>query len=305
MRSATTPTPLHESVSRARARLTRAGIPAAEAGLDARLLAQLVLDWDGARVLAHGDETVPPGFAERYAALVERRASREPLAYIAGAREFWNLTFAVSPAVLIPRPETELVVETALAQFPDVQSRLSVADVGTGSGCLAVALAHDRPGWHVVATDVSADALAVASRNAASHGLRSRVRLVRTEGFDGIGGSFDLIVSNPPYVPERDRVGLQPEVRGHEPALALFAGHDGLSAIRWLTRDAARHLRPGGVLAFEFGSGQAGAVGELISAAGGLTMVDFKRDLQGIPRVALARRVGSRAEPHTVSPPHA
>jgi release factor glutamine methyltransferase len=162
--------------------------------------------------------------------------------------------------------------------------------VCTGSGCVSVAIAHERPAVTIVATDISADALDVARRNAERHRVADRIHLRRADLFDADSGPFDLVVANPPYVAERDRPTLQPEVRDHEPALALFAGPDGLSMIRRLVSEAVPRLRPGGTLLFEFGFGQADAVAQLISTAPGLTMSDLRNDLQGIPRVAIAKR---------------
>ena len=262
-----------------------------DAGLDARVLARFVLGWDAAHLLADGRDDEPPGFSERYAVLVERRSRREPVAYITGEKEFWNLSFEVSPAVLIPRPETELIIETALAQFHDSAAHLLIADVGTGSGCLAVALASQRLHTTVIATDVSAEALQVARRNAVRHGVANRIRFIETDLLEGVEGRFDLIVANPPYVPDRDRRTLQPDVRDYEPSLALFAGDDGLAIIRRLLGHAMSRLAAGGALMFEFGFGQALAVDELISRAPGLKMTDVKPDLHGIPRVAIIERV--------------
>jgi release factor glutamine methyltransferase len=261
-----------------------------DAGLDARVLAGFVLGWDAAHLLADGRDDEPRGFLERYAIVVERRSRREPVAYITGEKEFWNLSFEVSPAVLIPRPETELIIETALAQFHDSAAHLLVADVGTGSGCLAVVLASRRPHTTVTATDVSADALQVAGRNAARHGVANRIRFIETDLLEGVDGPFDLIVANPPYVPEGDRRTLQPDVRDYEPPLALFAGDDGLAIIRRLLAQVTGRLAPSGTLMFELGFGQALAVDELISRAPGLRMIDLTRDLQGIPRVAVVTR---------------
>jgi len=215
---------------------------------------------------------------------------REPIAYITGRQQFWDLTFEVSPAVLIPRPETELIVEAALELFPDRDAPLSIADVCTGSGCLAVALAYERPRATFVATDVSADALDVARRNVARLGVEARIRFILTDLFRDVDGSFDLIVANPPYVRQRDRVSLQPEVREHEPAVAIFAQDDGLSIIRGLVQQSAAHLKHGGILMFEFGFGQDVEVEQLIADAPGLTIIGLKRDLQGIARTAIARK---------------
>jgi release factor glutamine methyltransferase len=259
-----------------------------DAALDARVLAQFALGWDAACLLTHDDEPGPPGFPERFDALVERRARREPIAYVTGEKEFWSLAFELSPAVLIPRPETELIVEAALARFPD--TALAIADVGTGSACLAVALAKERPQAVVTATDVSAEALHVARRNAARHGVADRIRFIETDVLEGVEGPFDLIVANPPYVPARDRATLQPDVRDYEPPLALFAGDDGLAIIRTLLAQAAGRLAAGGTLIFEFGFGQTAAVSALIPGTPGLRMIDVKKDLRGIPRVAIVAR---------------
>ena len=282
---------VHDRVAGARRRLRDAGIPGDEADLDARFLAECVLDWDAARLLAHANEPEPAGFADTFHALVARRAAREPMAYVVGRQEFWGLEFEVSPAVLIPRPETELIVETALAAFPDAKGALEIADVGVGSGCLAVALAKERPAARVVATDVSSAALDVARRNAARHGVNGRVELVETDLLNGIDRTFDLIVSNPPYVPESDRATLQPEVRDHEPPTALFGGRDGLAVIGRLLNRAAQWLKPNGRVIFEFGFGQSGAVTDLIAHARGLALLAVRDDLQGIPRVAISRRL--------------
>jgi len=200
------------------------------------------------------------------------------------------LTFEVSPAVLIPRPETELIVEAALELFPDADAPLSIADVCTGSGCLAVALAHERPRATLVATDVSAEALDVARRNGTRLGVSRRVRFLLTDLFRDVEGSFDLIVANPPYVRQRDRVSLQPEVRDHEPAVAIFAQDDGLSIIRGLIEQSAAHLNAEGILMFEFGFGQDVEVEQFIADAPELTLIGLKRDLQGIARTAVAKK---------------
>ena len=281
---------IHELVNGARERLRAAGVSDAEADLDARLLAEHLLGWDAARYFTDGSQPPPPGFEPQYSALLTRRAAREPLAYIVGRKEFWDLTFAVSPSVLIPRPETELIVETALEVFPDRDAVLSIADVCTGSGCLAVALAHERPRSRVVATDLSDAAVEVARANAAHHDVAGRVEVRRADLLDGIDETFDLIVANPPYVADQFRPILQPEVREHEPAMALFGGADGLALIRRLVPQAADHLRPGGVLLFEFAFGQDIEIEELITATPGLSFVRLRPDLQGIPRTAIARR---------------
>ena len=281
---------IHELVSSARQRFLDAGIHAAEAELDGRVLAERLLRWDAAQYFAHGEMSAPEGFAERYHTLVERRLRREPVAYIIGEQEFWNLSFEVTPAVLIPRPETELIVETALSILPGGRGRRRVADCCTGSGCLAVALAREQTSTHVVATDVSHEALLVARRNVVRHGVTARVSLVRCSLIGGLAGPFDMIVANPPYVPDGEKAVLQPEVVDYEPPLALFAGSDGLSVIRQLVEQSPARLAPGGRIVFEFGFGQAEAVTRLIEQTSSLDLLEVRNDLQGIPRVAVATR---------------
>ena len=282
---------IHARVVAARQRLRDAGIPADEADLDARLLAEHLLGWTSERYFVDGGDAEPPGFVDRYDALVARRAAREPYAYIVGHEEFWGRDFEVTPSVLIPRPETELIVWVALELFPDRDAAFTVCDVGTGSGCIAVSIARERPRADVTATDMSAPALAIARRNAERHDVSSRVHFLGGDLFDSVPREFDLIVSNPPYVAERDRASIQAEVGTYEPAEALFAGADGLDTIRRLVAQAPARLQPGGHLVFEFGFGQSAEVAGLISRTAGLTMVDLRRDLQDIPRVAIAKRV--------------
>jgi len=282
-------TEINDLVADARRRFRAAGIPPDEAALDARLLAQHLLGWDSARLLTHGDEAVTPGFQDRYEVLVARRAAREPLAYITGCREFWNLTIEVTPAVLIPRPETELLIEAALEQFERTQP-IRILDVCTGSGCVAVGLGREFPRATIVATDISEEALAVARRNVDRHGLAGRIHCTRADLFAGIEGPFDLIVSNPPYVPTVDAKSLQPEVREFEPAAALFAGEDGMRIVRRLVEEAGSMLAPEGILIFEFGAGQEPAVGSALSHSSGWTLLELKRDLQDIPRSAVVQK---------------
>jgi release factor glutamine methyltransferase len=284
---------IHRRVAAARQRLRAAGISPVESDLDARLLAQHVLGWSTERFLADAQTTEPQGFGSRFDTLVERRATREPLAYIVGTREFWGLDFEVTPAVLIPRPATELIVEAILDRFPDRHAELTIADVCTGCGCVAVALAHERPAARVVATDISNDALAVADRNAARHGVGDRIELRHGDLLAPLHGrtGFDAISANPPYVVDGARPALQPEVRDHEPAVALFGGADGLSVLTRLVGDAPAHLRPGGWLVFEFGFGQDVEVEQLVRSCAAMELVEIRRDLDGIARTVVARRV--------------
>ena len=271
-------------------RLLRAGIDHDEASLDARLLAQLALGWDAARILTDGRESSPPFFATRYDALLKRREAREPLAYITGIREFWNLTFGVSPAVLIPRPETEGLVEAVLGLFPDQAGDPRIADVCTGSGCIAIALAVERPNARVVAADLSPAAVATARLNAGRHHVTERVSIVEGDLLAPLKGPFNAIVANPPYVPVAAKGSLPPEVRDFEPASALFGGPDGLDVIRRLVCESSACLEPDGYLLFEFGDGQERAVRQLISDSDTLRMIDVNRDLQGIARIAISQR---------------
>jgi release factor glutamine methyltransferase len=282
---------VQQRVARAREILRQSGIGSAESESSARVLAEHVLQWDTARYLTSGTNPEPPDFAERYDAAVRRRAAREPSAYITGRQEFWGLAFEVSPAVLIPRPSTELIVEAALEVFAiDPYRRLDIADACTGCGNLAIALAHELPNASIVATDISGEALEVARRNAGRHHVADRVRFVHANLLDGLGGPFDLIAANPPYVRQGDRPALQPEVRDYEPPVALFGGSSGIELVAQVVEQASPRLRPGGFLMFEFGFGQDVAVEELIASVPALTMMGVRRDLQGIARTAIARK---------------
>jgi release factor glutamine methyltransferase len=254
------------------------------------LLAQHVLGWDVTQLLTSAGDVPPDTFPAAFEALVARRASREPIAYITGHKEFWNLQFEVSPAVLIPRPETELIVEAVLAIVPASQL-FTMIDACTGCGNVAVAVAHERTGARIVATDISEAALEVARRNSARHGVESRVNFVGADLFGSVSGPVDVITANPPYVAERNAGGLQPEVGDHEPGVALFGGgHDGLALVERIVREAPPLLRPGGHLIFEFGFGQEVEVEALVESASSLTLLELKRDLQGIARTVVSRR---------------
>jgi release factor glutamine methyltransferase len=282
---------IHAEVSAARQRLREAGITPTESDLDARLLAQHVLGWTTERFLIEARQPVPDGFTPQYDALVARRVTREPLAYIVGRREFWGLELEVTPDVLIPRPATELIVEALQELFPDRSLPLSIADVCTGCGCVAVAIAHERPTTIVRGSDISRPALEVARRNAVRHGVADRVTFEEGDLLERLTGPFDAIVANPPYVVDRARPALQPEVRDHEPSVALFGGVDGLTLVTRLIATAPARLAPGGYLVFEFGLGQDVEVEDLIDASPDLTLVGLRRDLQGIARTGIARRI--------------
>ena len=281
---------LHERLAEAREALTHAGIPAEDAALDAEVLARHVLGWDRAALLVRWRDPAPAGFDEQFHPLLARRAAREPVAYITGRREFWGLDFDVTRDVLIPRPETELIVEEALHCAAALGAPRSLIDVGTGSGCLAVALATEFPGASVVATDISPAALAVAARNARRHGVADRVSLFVADLVDSRAQGAGLIVSNPPYIPDADAPALQPEVGAHEPASALFGGTgDGLAVMRRLLDAAPPYLAAGGRLIVEFGFGQEAGVREAARRSG-WEVVRIASDLQGIARVAVMGR---------------
>jgi release factor glutamine methyltransferase len=280
---------LHDRLADARDRFVRAGIPREEATLDAEVLARHVLNCDRATLLTRARDPLPSAFDRLFDALIQRRAAREPVAYIIGTREFWGLEFEVSPAVLIPRPETELIVEEAIAAMPARDAVTRVIDVGTGSGCLAVALAVEFPAATIIATDSSPAALEIAHRNCERHNVTNRVTLIETDLLDGVSESADLIVSNPPYVPDTDAPNLQPEVIRYEPQSALFGGDDGLAVIRRLVVTAGADLANGGRLIIEFGLGQEEGVREASHQAG-WTVDHVRRDLQSIPRTAVLRR---------------
>jgi release factor glutamine methyltransferase len=280
---------IHDLVLGARNRFVNAGISNGLATLDAEVLARQVLGWDRARFLTDRNEAATSAFLLRYEPLVARRERREPVSYILGTREFWGLPFEVGPDVLIPRQETEFIIEEALALFPKDSSPV-IADVGTGSGCIGISLAHEIPGARIIATDLSPHALEVARRNAVRHGVSDRMTFVETSFLEGIAGGVDLIVSNPPYVPSVSRLGLTPEVRDYEPSVALFGGEDGLTGLRSVLEGAASKLAPGGWLVMEFGCGQDDCVTDLVRGVPGVDLVKIRHDLQDIPRTVICRR---------------
>jgi release factor glutamine methyltransferase len=267
--------------------LTDAGV--ASARLDAELLLAAALRAD--RTSLHVRPETVPAAAEldAFTAMIQRRALREPLAYIIGHKEFWSLDFEVTPAVLIPRPETEVAVEAALAilrvRGPEA---MSICDVGTGSGCIAIALAHALSSASVVAADVSRAALEVAERNATRHGVRDRIDFVQSDLLAAVRGRhFDLIISNPPYVAAEEMAVLEPEPR-REPELALNGGPGGLECIRWLLAEAAEALVPGGWLVMEIGADQATVV-QTMAAVDGYSSARIAPDYAGAPRVLVAQ----------------
>lgn len=253
------------------------------------VLRQAAPDTNLAWLIAHEDDPLATGQAAFFCDLVERRLAGEPLQYITGKAEFYGLPFEVNRDVLIPRPETELLVEKALA-FAPLFRNPGILDVGTGSGAIAIALAQEWPEAAVTAIDISGAALDIARRNAQHAGVAHRIRFLEGDLLaPAAGKQFDLIVSNPPYVPENDRATLAIEVRNYEPAQALFAGEDGLAVYRRLIPAAFSALAPGGILLLEIGYGQQEAVQSLLESQG-FAGIEFFPDLQGIARVAKAQR---------------
>ena len=251
-----------------------------------------VPDANLAWLIAHEDEPLAADAAGPFCDLIERRLAGEPIQYITGEAEFYGLPFHVNRDVLIPRPETEHLVEKVMALAAEFV-RPKIVDVGTGSGAIAVALAHALPFAEITATDISADALAVAKANVARNGVADRVRFFKGDLLEAVAGEhFDIVISNPPYVPESDHATLDVEVRDYEPAQALFAGEDGLQIYRRLIPAAFDALVPGGYLALEIGYGQRAGI-EALLVREGFAGIEFIPDLQGIARVAVARRSSS------------
>lgn len=275
------------------ARLQSAGIE--EPSLDARLLVGAVLGLDLTGLITQAARYLTPGEAARLEAYAQRRLAHEPVARILGSREFWGLPFRLSEATLVPRPDTETVVERALEVLRERQSSLPprIADIGTGSGAILLALLHETPDAFGVGTDLSLTALGTAKGNAAALGLADRAAFVACSYAAALHGPFDLIVSNPPYIPAGEIPKLSIEVREHDPHLALDGGNDGYDAYRALIPQAAERLAPGGALIVEAGQGQAGDIATLMAAAALSLDRPPKADLAGIPRAVSARKMPS------------
>ena len=262
-------------------RLIAAGIDAGEARLEAEVLLRHVLGIGRAAFLMRRDEPLADEEAARFAALLERRLAREPLAYIIGQREFYGLAMHVDRRVLIPRPETEGLVERTIAL---AQPAALIVDVGTGSGCIAVALAVHLPLVRVIATDASADALACARENATRHGAADQITFLHGDLLQPVQGEVDIIVSNPPYIAGPEIAGLAPEIAQFEPRAALDGGPDGLDVLRRLLAQAAPRLRRGGSVLLEIGAAQGNAVAEIARAAFPGATIAVEHDLAGLER---------------------
>jgi len=273
---------LREALTRASGQLAANPALQPTALQDAVVLLMETLAIDRASLIAHPERAIDRDQQSAYQRLLERRLRFEPIQYILGRAEFFGLTLRVTPAVLIPRPETELLVEAVLTR---VRATARILDIGTGSGAIALALAHSLPRASITAVDLSLEALTIARENAETLGLK--VSFLASDLLASLAAEpkYDLIVSNPPYVPDSDAPTLHPQVRDHEPAQALFAGPDGLEIYRRLIPQAHAHLKPDGLLALEIGHGQRDAIADLLS---GWSEVEFLNDLQQIPRVALA-----------------
>lgn len=284
---------VRQKINDARARLVAAGIDNGEAGRDANLLARHLLGWDRPTLMTRESDEAGPQFSAKFDELVERRARREPVAYVRGVQEFWDRDFDVNRAVLIPRPESELIIEELLTCMPKdlpAKPHLRLADIGTGSGCLAITAALELPHLEVVATDISKAALEVAKTNAHHHGVANRIAFHEAPYLSGTNGTFDFILSNPPYVMSSEYEGLMPEVREYEPSTALVAGEDGLRDIRQIIDIATDRLAPGGTLIMEMGHLHSDAVVEIVSGYPSLAVKKIANDLQNIPRVIVIER---------------
>jgi release factor glutamine methyltransferase len=298
--SNTSPLDVRAALREGIARLRAAHVPSHT--LATELLLLHALGRDRTWLYTHPEAPLDLADAEKYFALIERRAAGEPTQYLTGKQEFWGLEFEVTPAVLIPRPETEHLMEVALARLGPrgfilhlnsglPREKLRVADVGTGSGCLAVALAGELPHAEVFAMDISGAALEVARRNATRHHVADRIHFLQADLLEALkqeAQSFDLIVSNPPYVARKDAPQLQREVRDHEPQAALFGGPSGVEIYARLIEEAGKLLRPGGILVLELGYNSAEHVRAILKEQKCWTNVTFTNDLAGIPRVTAA-----------------
>lgn len=278
---------IREAIARTTAYLEQKG--SASPRLDAEVLLAEVLSTDRLHLYLDLERPLDGEERDQYREFVRRRAAHEPVAYIIGYKEFYALPFAVDRRVLTPRPETEQVVETALHYAKDLPEP-KILDVGAGSGAIAVALARNLEHARIWATEMSAGALEVARENATRLGVAAKITYIRGDLFAGLEETFDMIVSNPPYIPESDREAMQADVRDYEPPEALFAGGDGLDVIRRLVDEAPRHLKPDGKLLFEFGFGQADQIGKIINANPALILEKVLHDLRRIPRVAVVAR---------------
>jgi len=282
-----------EAINRAASQLAAAGVTTAR--LDAEVLLRHAITRDRAWLLAHMQEELADDHRDSFERAVARRVRREPLQYITGRQEFWGLEFMVTPDVLIPRPETELIIESAVRSVRDRNRPQRIIDLCTGSGCIAVCLAKELPQARILATDTSSQAISVARGNARQNGVADRIRFLEGDLFSpleelDIHGQVDIIVSNPPYVPSGDFSALQPEVRDYEPKMALLAGPDGTQVQRRIINEASRFLMNHGLLIVEMGLGQADPLAQLIRQRKDYGSLEILKDLAGIDRVIVAQK---------------
>jgi release factor glutamine methyltransferase len=258
--------------------------------LDAEVLLMHLLKTDRLRLCTHPERILTEAEAAGYARWVERRCQGEPVSYIVGEKEFWSLRFEVNREVLIPRPETECLIEEVLGGPVRGTDEPRIIDIGTGSGAIGVVLATEIPAARVVATDISSGALEVARRNADRHGVAGRIEFLQEELYAAATGVFDIVVSNPPYIPDAAYPLLPAGIRAFEPRQALIAGPDGTAFHRRIIREGANRLKAGGWIFLEIGEGQRGLVEALFAETGGYEEIRFRKDYGGIERVAVARR---------------
>jgi len=284
---------LAEAIHNASNRLSAAGI--ANARLDAEVLLAHIIKKDRVWLITHRDEVLDDEQQRAFAEVIRRRTGREPLQHIMGSQEFWGLEFMVTPDVLIPRPETEHIIEAALAIVQDRNSPVRIIDLCTGSGCIAVSLAKELAAARVIATDASEKALAVARENSRRHGVAERIRFLQGDLFGpleelDLRGQVDILVSNPPYVLAGNLSTLQPEVRDYEPQMALIAGPEGTEIAIRIIRTAPEYLKQNGALIMEMGMGQSEALIRAVAATSAYAGPDILKDLAGINRVIVARK---------------
>ena len=280
---------LRQALTTAAARLAVDPYLGDTAARDAELLLLHTMQIPRVTLLAYPDRQLTPAQEALYQKTVDRRLLHEPIQYITGQQEFYGLLLQVTPTVLIPRPETEDLIEAVLKHLR-ADAPHKIADIGTGSGAIAIALAVSLPLAEITALDISTEALSVAAVNAREHQVASRIQFLHSDLLSAVvheAGTFDAVVSNPPYVPEADRDTLHPQVRDHEPAIALFSGETGMDIYRRLIPQAHNALKPSGLLALEIGHGQREAIASLLQT---WHNVSFVSDLQRVPRVALAKK---------------
>ena len=284
---------LAEAINNAANLLSTAGIT--NARLDAEVLLSHIITKDRVWLITHRDDVLDDDHQRDFADVVQRRTRREPLQHIIGNQEFWGLEFIVSPDVLIPRPETEFIIEAALAIVQDRNTLVRIIDLCTGSGCIAVSLAKELTAARIIATDASEKALAIARENTRRHGVSEHIRFLLGDLFEpleelDIRGQIDIIVSNPPYVQAGDLSTLQPEVRDYEPEMALIAGPEGTEMAKRIIQRAPEYLKKNGTLIMEMGLGQAEALTRMVEATGAFGNLERVKDLAGIERVIVARK---------------